>query len=79
MPTWQGQSLDKLSDDELLNAIHSVVTIDKNRLDKLDQVKERHAKLFAAHPPTENPTFTELATGLNDEFKKRQVKETKNA
>lgn len=74
MPTWQGQSLDKLSDDELLEAIYSVGTIDKNRWDKLEQVKERHAKLFAAHPPTENPAFTELATALNAEFKKRGLK-----
>lgn len=62
-----------LSDDELRDAIHSVVGIDKNRLDKLDNPRKRHAKLFEKHPPIENPTFTNLAIALNNEFKNRKM------
>ena len=73
MPTWQGTDIDKLSDDELREAIYSVGTIDANRVDKLAQPKERHKKLFEAYPPVENPTFTLLAIELNNEFKKRNL------
>jgi len=70
---WQGIEISKLSDDELLDAIHSVGTIDANRVDKLAQPRERHKKLFEAYPPTENPAFTLLAIELNNEFKKRNL------
>lgn len=71
---WNGVEISKLSDDALIDAIHSVVGIDKNRLDKLDVSRKRHIKIFEKHPPTENPAFTQLATELNLEFKKRGLK-----
>ena len=72
---WNGKNIVDLTDDELIAAIHSVVDIDKNRLDKLSNSRERHKKIFEKHPPVENPVFTQLATELNEQFQLRQLKE----
>ena len=72
---WNGVEIKDLSDDALRDAIHSVVGIDKNRLDKLEQSRKRHKTIFDKHPPTENPVFIELAVALNNEFKSRNLKE----
>lgn len=70
-----GKEIKELTDDELIDAIHAVVDIDKNRLDKLDVSRKRHKPLFEKHPPIENPVFTQLATELNEQFKSRKLKE----
>lgn len=68
---WCNIPINKLSEDELCLAIYSVAEMDRNRVDKLDQSRERHTKLFTKHPPTENPAFTEIVTELNNEFNRR--------
>lgn len=73
MTTWKGKELSELSDNELRDAILDVATMDKFRVDKLSSPKKRHAKLFTAHPPTENPVFTNLAINLNTEFRNRKL------
>lgn len=70
---WQNKPISSLTNDELRDAILSVVDIDKNRLDKLDQKRTRHLKIFDKHPPVENNTFIELVKSLNDEFKQRKL------
>lgn len=70
---YAGKEISKLTDDELCEAIHFIVGMDKNRLDKLDAPRKRHKTLFEKHPPTENPVFTKLANGLNLEFKNRKI------
>lgn len=72
---WRDTPIAKLTDDELRDAIISVADMDKNRVDKLDNKRKRHIKLFAAYPPVENPVFTQLVTELNNEFQSRQLKE----
>ncbi len=71
---YAGKEIKKLTDDELCDAIHSVVGIDKNRLDKLEQSRKRHKTIFEKHPPVENQTFINLANELNKEFKSRGLK-----
>lgn len=71
---WQGKPIEKLSDDELIDAIHSVGSIDKNRLDQLDKSGKRHKAIFDKHPPVENPVFIELSTKLLEQFQLRNLK-----
>ncbi len=68
-----GKEISSLSNDELYDAIHSVGTIDANRVDKLAQSRKRHKPIFEKHPPVENPVFIELAIALNNEFKSRKL------
>lgn len=70
---WNSKNIAALEDDELWEAIHSVGTIDANRVDKLSQSRKRHVPIFNKHPPTENPAFTQLAVELNTEFKNRKL------
>lgn len=70
---WQGKPIEKLLDDELIEAIHSVGSMDGNRIDKLSQTGKRHKAIFDKHPPVENPVFIELVSELQLEFKKRKL------
>lgn len=70
---WQGKSIKDLSDDELIDAIHTVGSIDNNRVDKLSQTKKRHKTIFEKHPPVENPAFTNLAIELSKQISLRNL------
>lgn len=70
------KEISALTDDELLDAIHSVGSMDNFRFDKLkdpriNKSKHRLNRIFAANPPVENKAFTELTMTLNQEFKNR--------
>lgn len=70
------KEISALTDDELLDAIHSVGSMDNFRFDKLkdpriNKPKHRLNRIFAANPPVENKAFTELTMALNQEFKNR--------
>jgi len=68
---WNGKLIKELSNNELQDAIFSIASVDKFRVDKLGEARKRHETLFKTHPPTENPKFTELALALQSEFKSR--------
>ena len=70
---WKGKKISDLSDDELWEAIHSVGGMDNFRFDKLANPRKRHKNIFDKHPPTENPTFTNLINELNQEWKQRNA------
>lgn len=70
---YKDKNIADLSDDELRDAIRSCGDMDGFRFDKLANPLKRHVKIFAKHPPTENPAFTELTIALNTEFKNRKL------
>lgn len=70
---WQDKLINSLTDDELRDAIRSCGDMDGFRVDKLNAKGKRHIKIFAKHPPVENPVFTELATELSNEAKSRKL------
>lgn len=72
---WREKEISALSNDELIEAIHSVGGMDGYRVDKLASPRKRHQKIFDKHPPVENPAFVQLATELNNEYKSRNLKE----
>lgn len=72
---WQDKPISKLTDAELIDAIHAVVDMDINRLNKLDASRKRHKALFEKHPSIENVMFTQLVAELNEQFKIRKLKE----
>ena len=67
------KNIKDLSDDELCDAIHSLAHVDKHRVDKLDNHRKRHKRLFDKHPPVENPIFATLINELQSEFLKRKL------
>lgn len=67
-----------MSDAELWAAIQVVADMDNFRFDKLQDKRiqkqgHRLQKIFAANPPTENETFTNITISLQFEWKKRNV------
>lgn len=67
-----------LTNAELWAAIQSVAGVDNFRFDKLkdpriNKPKHRLNKIFAANPPVENKTFTNLVNELNRELKNRKL------
>lgn len=75
MNIWKDKLIKDLTDEELQDAIRDVADIDKNRVDKLEKPRKRHAKIFDKHPPVENPAFIQLAANLNNEYSNRKLKE----
>lgn len=68
---YQGKEISQLSNDELRDALHSIAEMDNFRVTKLSEKRKRHEKLFDAHPPTENPIFTQLILEVQKEIKDR--------
>jgi len=70
---WNNKPIQKLSNDELKDAILKVADMDKFRLDRLEHPKAKK-KFLNQPPPIENPAFTKLVTELNNEFQSRKLK-----
>lgn len=73
---FNGKDISNLTDDELWAAIQTVADMDNFRFDKLQDARinrkgHRLNKIFAANPPNENETFTNLVTSLQLEYQNR--------
>lgn len=73
---FNGKEISDLTDDELWAAIQTVADMDNFRFDKLQDARinrkgHRLNKIFAANPPNENETFTNLVTSLQLEYQNR--------
>ena len=76
MTLWAGKELKSLTDEELIDAINSVASMDNFRFDKfkdprINRPKHRLHKIFNANPPVENSVFTNLVQSLNQEYQSR--------
>lgn len=70
MIKWQDKEIDKLSNNELLEAKHSLEKMENFREEKKQD--RRFKKRFERQPePTVNPLFTELKDTITKECNKR--------